>query len=153
MKRPAPDRLSVHFQSKSDEWPTPQFLFEGLDAEFGFTLDPAATPANAKCKTYFTRTDDGLAQDWHGHVVFLNPPYGREIGRWVQKAFETAAAGSLVVCLLPARTDTHWWHTYVTRGEVRFLRGRLRFEGGAHCAPFPSAVVVFRPWSTPARYI
>lgn len=140
------DRLQVHFSSASDEWPTPAFLFEALDAEFGFTLDPAATAQNARCRSFFTRAEDGLVQDWSGNTVFLNPPYGRQIGRWVQKAYETSLRGSVVVCLLPARTDTRWWHDYVCRGEVRFLRGRLRFEGGQYCAPFPSAVVVFRPW-------
>lgn len=153
MKPFSQTNLGVHFLSTTDEWPTPQFLFKALHAEFGFTLDPAATPENAKCATFFTRFDDGLSQDWRGHVVFLNPPYGREIGRWVRKAFETSAAGSVVVCLLPARTDTQWWHDYVSRGEIRFLRGRLRFEGGKHCAPFPSAVVVFRPWATPLVHV
>ena len=144
--------LAVHFSSASDEWPTPRYLYEGLTAEFGFTLDPAATVENAKCRCFFTRAEDGLAQDWTGHTVFLNPPYGRGIGLWVRKAYETAAQGSVVVCLLPARTDTRWWHDYVSRGEVRFLRGRIRFEGGLHCAPFPSAVVVFRPWARPPIY-
>ena len=75
----------------------------------------------------------------------MNPPYGRAIGGWVQKAFESSQQGALVVCLLPARTDTRWWHEYVMRGEVRLLRGRITFEGGAHPAPFPSAIAIFRP--------
>lgn len=153
MKTPVQGKLKVHFSSETDEWATPRFLFEALDAEFGFTLDPAATPVNAKCRRFFTRLEDGLAQNWTGHTVFLNPPYGREIGLWVRKAFLTAASGSVVVCLLPARTDTRWWHDYVSRGEVRFLKGRLQFEGGQHCAPFPSAVVVFRPWKVAPSYV
>lgn len=153
MKPHAHGKLSVHFASESDEWPTPRYLFDALDAEFGFTLDPAATPENAKCRKYFTRLENGLAQDWRGNTVFLNPPYGRDIGLWVRKALLTAASGSVVVCLLPARTDTKWWHDYASRGEVRFLKGRLRFEGGQHCAPFPSAIVVLRPWKVPPTYV
>lgn len=130
--------LTVHFSSRSDEWPTPQGLFDALDAEFGFTLDPCSTHANANWE------EDGLAQDWKGAVVFMNPPYGREIGRWMRKAFESAQAGATVVCLVPARTDTSWWHNCAIHGEVRFLRGRLKFGGARHCAPFPSAIVIFR---------
>ena len=132
------------FTSTTCEWPTPQAFFDTLNAEFGFTLDPCATPDNAKCATYFTVDDDGLALSWIGHVVFMNPPYGREIKHWVHKAYESALAGATVVCLLPARTDTSWWHDYVMRGEIRFVRGRLKFGDGASPAPFPSAVVVFR---------
>ena len=132
------------FSSSSDEWPTPQWLFDALHAEFGFTLDPCATPANAKCRKFYTREHDGLAQDWTGNTVFMNPPYGRVIGRWVQKAHETCCAGNTVVCLLPARTDARWWHDHVMKGEIRLLRGRLTFEGGRYPAPFPSAIVVFR---------
>ena len=136
---------SLHFRSASDEWPTPRGLFDALNAEFGFTLDPCATPENAKCRKYFTRLEDGLGQDWSGETVFVNPPYGRMIGRWVEKAHETYRTGSTVVCLLPARTDTRWWHDYVMKGEIRLLRGRLTFEGGRYPAPFPSAIVIFRP--------
>lgn len=133
------------FSSATDDWATPQWLFDALKAEFAFTLDPAASPSNAKCRRFFTRQEDGLAQDWSGETVFLNPPYGRVIGDWVQKAHETSLRGSAVVCLLPARTDTAWWHNFVMRGEIRFLRGRLRFGTAVHPAPFPSAIVVFRP--------
>jgi phage N-6-adenine-methyltransferase len=138
-------RRSVHFRSDSSEWATPADLFARLDAQNGpFTLDPCATPENAKCAAYFTRADDGLAQPWTGRV-FLNPPYGREIGQWVKKAHEAArTTAEVVVCLLPARTDTRWWHEHCAGAEVDFLPGRLRF-GNATCgAPFPSAVVVFR---------
>lgn len=134
--------MQVHFSSKTDLWSTPQDFFNKLDDEFGFTLDPCATPENAKCDKYFTIEDDGLAQDWSGERVFMNPPYGREIGKWVKKASES---NTLVVCLVPARTDTRWWHDYVIGGgaEVRFIKGRLKFGGSSNSAPFPSAVVIF----------
>ena len=135
----------VHFSSHSNEWPTPRWLFEKLDREFYFTLDPCSTHANATCHLHFTQSEDGLAQDWGGHVVFMNPPYGRQIRLWMKKAFASAAAGATVVCLVPARTDTEWWHTYAIRGEVRFLKGRLKFGNSPHSAPFPSAIVTFRP--------
>ncbi len=133
------------FSSATDEWPTPLWLFEALSAEFAFSLDPCATAANAKCRRFFCKAEDGLRQDWGRETVFMNPPYGRAIGGWVQKAFESSQQGALVVCLLPARTDTRWWHDYVMRGEVRLLRGRITFEGGVHPAPFPSAIAIFRP--------
>lgn len=137
-------RPSVHFSSRTDLWPTPQSLFDELHSEFGFTLDVCAMPDNAKCPRYFTPETDGLSQEWTG-VCWMNPPYGRTIGRWVRKAFESAAAGATVVCLLPARTDTAWWHEFVVKAdEVRFVRGRLRFGVAAAGAPFPSAIVVFR---------
>jgi phage N-6-adenine-methyltransferase len=136
--------MSVHFSSATDLWSTPQSFYDELDAEFDFTLDPCATPENAKCALYYTQDDDGLAQDWSGERVFMNPPYGRAIGHWVKKAMESK---TLVVCLVPARTDTRWWHDYVIEGgaEVRFLKGRLKFGNSKNSAPFPSAVVIFNP--------
>ena len=134
----------VHFSSKTGEWETPQALFDALDAEFHFTLDPCATPENAKCGRYFTKEIDGLAQSWAGETVFMNPPYGREIGKWVRKAFEEWRRGATVVCLLPSRTDTAWWHDYCMKAtEIRFIRGRVKFVGGKYAAPFPSAIVIF----------
>lgn len=133
----------VMFSSRADDWETPQWLFDQLNAEFGFKLDVCATPDNAKCERYYTKAEDGLAQDWRG-VCWMNPPYGREIGRWIEKAYKSSLGGVTVVCLLPSRTDTKWWHEYVMRGEVRFLRGRLKFGGSKNSAPFPSAVVIFR---------
>jgi len=133
------------FSSATDEWSTPADLYELIHAEFAPVLDVCATPYNAKCAMYFTREQDGLAQEWRG-VCWMNPPYGREIGKWVKKAYWSAKMnGATVVCLLPARTDTSWWHEYVIGGkaEVRFLRGRLKFGGAKNSAPFPSAVVVF----------
>lgn len=134
----------VMFSSKSCEWSTPVEFFAAWDAKHHFTLDVCATRENAKCERFFTREDDGLAQEWDG-VCWMNPPYGREIGKWVKKAYDTALQGGTVVCLLPARTDTAWWHDYCMKGEITFVRGRLKFGGCANSAPFPSAVVVFKP--------
>lgn len=134
---------SVHFSSATDLWATPQDFFDKLHAEFGFTLDVCANASNAKCRDYFTAEQDGLAQDWGYHSCWMNPPYGRTIGRWMRKALESAKAGATVVCLVPARTDTAWWWDYAMKGEIRFIRGRLKFGGHETNAPFPSAVVVF----------
>ena len=135
--------MDVHFSSKTDLWETPQDTFDQLAAEFGpFDLDVCATPENAKCSRFFTQADDGLAQPWVGRC-WMNPPYGREIGRWMAKAVRSWGDGATVVCLVPARTDTAWWHDYAMQGQIRFLRGRLKFGGHANSAPFPSAVVVF----------
>ncbi|MDF9748654.1 DNA N-6-adenine-methyltransferase [Arthrobacter sp. ES3-54] len=144
------------FTSTTDDWPTPLDLFDTLDEEFNFTLDPCASAANAKCPNFYTQDDDGLAQEWVGSV-FMNPPYGREIGKWVAKAYEAAESGATVVCLIPSRTDTKYWHDYVMKAsEVRFIRSRLHFDNPshqerkasgaatAHNAPFPSAVIVFK---------
>ena len=130
--------------SKRRDWETPQFLFDGLNAEFGFERDVCATAENAKCRDFFTPEDDALAQRWEG-VCWMNPPYGREIARWMKKAFESARQGATVVCLVPARTDTRWWHRYAMRGEIRYLQGRLKFSRSGGRAPFPSAIVIFRP--------
>ena len=138
------DNLAVHFSSKTDEWATPQWLFDELNKEFGFTLDVCALPNNAKCEKYYTPDLDGIKQSWVNNTCWMNPPYGREISKWVQKAYEESKQ-STVVCLLPARTDTRWWHEYCMKGEIRFLRGRLKFGQAKNSAPFPSAVVIFRP--------
>lgn len=134
------------FTSETDEWATPQWLFDALDREFGFTLDPCATPENAKCKEFFTRLDNGLLKSWATRIVFMNPPYGEEIETWMAKAHDSALHdGATVVCLVPARTDTAWWHDYAMKHEIRLLRGRLKFGDGKDSAPFPSAIVVMRP--------
>jgi len=130
------------YSSKTAEWATPQAFFDKVNAEFRFTLDACATQENAKCKYYFNSTQNGLEQKWLGRV-WCNPPYGRGIGAWVKKGYESAQAGALVVMLVPARTDTAWWHDYVMRGEIRFIRGRLKFGDGKNSAPFPSALVIF----------
>lgn len=133
------------FSSKTDLWATPQAFFDKLHAVFRFETDVCALPDNAKCATYYTPDKNGLAQDWKG-TCWMNPPYGREIAAWVQKAYRSAKEnGATVVCLLPARVDTRWWHDYCANGEVFFVRGRLKFGGAENSAPFPNAVVVFRP--------
>ena len=130
----------VMFSSATDMWATPMPFFRALDAEFHFTLDVCATKENAKCATYYTPEQDGLAQDWNG-TCWCNPPYGRQIGKWVRKAAESNAT---VVMLLPARTDTAWFHDYIYgRAEIRFIRGRLKFGDSKNSAPFPSMVVIF----------
>jgi phage N-6-adenine-methyltransferase len=136
---------NVHFASDRHDWETPGDLFGALDREFRFSLDAAASVTNAKVARYYTAEDNGLAQPWLG-TVWCNPPYGRAIGGFVRKGWESAQEGATVVMLVPARTDTAWWHDFVMEAdEVRLLRGRLRFVGAPHCAPFPSAIVVFRP--------
>ena len=131
-----------------DEWMTPIPFFEKLDQEFHFNLDPAATQENTLCDNFFTKEKDGLKQDWLG-TVFLNFPYS-EAKLWIKKAYEEAVKGNAtVVILMPARTDTAYWWSYVRHGEVRFLPGRLKFDhpdGAKYSAPFPSAVVIFRTW-------
>ncbi len=135
----------VMFSSKTDLWETPKDFFDKLDAEFQFNLDVCALPENAKCAPFYTPEMDGLSQPWYGNC-WCNPPYGRQVGRWVAKAAQSAAEGATVVMLLPARTDTAWFHDYIYgRAEVRFVRGRLKFGGSANSAPFPSMVVIFRP--------
>ena len=138
--------MDVHYSSKTNEWSTPQDFFNELDKEFNFTLDPCSTRENAKCTKYFTVEDDGLKQDWSNDVVFMNPPYGREIKYWVQKAYEESLKGATVVCLIPSRTDTKYWHDYIfgKADDIRFIKGRLKFGGSKNPAPFPSAVVVYK---------
>jgi phage N-6-adenine-methyltransferase len=133
------------FTSKTDEWETPQWLFDDWDRAFGFTLDPCATHENAKCEKYFTKAEDGLKQDWSDEIVFMNPPFGRKIYHWMKKAYRESLKGATVVCLVPARTDTRWWHTYAMGGEIKFLRGSLKFGNAKNSAPFPSAIIVFWP--------
>lgn len=134
------------FSSETDQWATPQDFFDKVNKVFKFTLDVCADSSNRKCKSYFDKSVgfDGLKMDWTG-VCWMNPPYGREIGAWVKKAYESAKGGATVVCLLPARTDTKWWHDYCAKGEVMLIKGRLKFGNADNSAPFPSALVVFRP--------
>lgn len=137
-------QTGLMFSSATDDWATPQWFFDALDAIYRFDLDVCASADNAKCARYFSAKENGLQQTWQG-VCWMNPPYGRAIGQWVQKAFESAQQGATVVCLLPARVDTRWWHDYCAKAaEVYFIKGRLKFGDGANSAPFPSAVVVFR---------
>lgn len=138
----------VHYKSNSNEWETPQKLFDKYDNVYLFTLDPCCTHENAKCKKHYTIEDNGLAKSWEGERVFMNPPYGRGIGKWIKKAFAESIHAT-IVCLIPARTDTAYWHDYIFgHAEITFLRGRLYFKkpnGETGPAPFPSAVVIYRP--------
>lgn len=136
------------FSSDKMDWETPKEFFDNLNKEYHFTLDPAASSDNAKCKKYYTESDDGLSKDWQGERVFVNPPYGRQIPKWVEKAyFESMKPDTLVVMLLPARTDTRWFHKYIYhKAHIEFLKGRLHFENHGipgQAAPFPSMIVVF----------
>ena len=164
------DNLDIHFSSESNEWETPSDFFNKLNDEFNFTLDPCASNNNYKCDNYYTIKDNGLSKDWSKDVVFMNPPYGREIKYWVEKAYRESLQGATVVCLIPARTDTSYWHDYIFphANDIRFIRGRIKFckteeveyreqlnifgikekkpinmDSGL-AAPFPSAIVIFK---------
>lgn len=132
------------FSSETDQWSTPKYFFDKVNAVFNFETDVCADHENAKCAKYFSVIENGLEMKWGG-VCWMNPPYGRGIEAWVKKAYESAKQGATVVCLLPARTDTIWWNDYCAHGEVLFLKGRLKFGSAVNSAPFPSALVVFRP--------
>ena len=137
----------VHYSSATVIWATPQEFFDKYNAKFSFTTDVCALPENAKCQHFYTPEQDGLAQEWRG-ACWMNPPYGREIGKWVEKAAKEANDnGATVVCLLPARTDTRWWHDNVIQNaaSIEFLRRRIKFGNAKSAAPFPSAVVIFKP--------
>ena len=135
----------VLFSSNSDEWETPQYLYDLLNAEFGFNLDPCATNENHKCERYFTKERNGLLQKWGGYTVFCNPPYSC-IAKWVEKAYREAQQdNTTVVLLIPGRTDTRYFHDFILhRSEIRFIRGRLKFSGHTTSAPFTSMIVIFR---------
>lgn len=135
------------FSSKTDMWETPQYLFDKLNSNFHFDIDVCATKKNAKCKKFYTKKQDGLSQEWKG-VCWCNPPYGREIIKWVRKASDSAKNGATVIMLIPARTDTKWFHDYIYRKEnvkIKFIRGRLKFGDSKNSAPFPSMLVLFKP--------
>lgn len=134
----------VMFSSKSNEWATPQSFFDKLNEEFGFTLDPCCTHENAKCEHHYTIEEDGLSQNWGGQVVFCNPPYGRDLPKWVKKCHDESRHATIVM-LIPARTDTSYFHDFIYhKAEIRFIRGRLKFGEGKNSAPFPSMVVVYK---------
>lgn len=138
---------SALFSSNTDLWSTPQEFFDKLNEEFRFDLDPCALPENAKCRNYYTPQDDGLKQNWGGRSVFCNPPYGKEIAAWVKKCYEESLKpGTIVVMLIPARTDTTYFHDYIYHkaAEIRFVKGRLKFGNSKTGAPFPSMVVVYK---------
>jgi len=134
----------VMFASEKNDWETPDSLFDELHYEFEFDLDVCATEENAKLSNYLNPEQDALSMDWAG-TCWLNPPYGREIHKWMRYAMQQAMMGNCeVVCLIPSRTDTKWFWDTARHGEVRFLKGRLKFKGADNSAPFPSAIVVFR---------
>ncbi len=131
------------FSSNTNEWSTPLSFYRGLQKEFNFTLDPCATKENAKCDKFYTKEDNGLGKSWENEIVFCNPPYGREIGKWVKKCYEESEH-ALVVMLIPSRTDTRYFHDYIYhKSEIRFIKGRLKFGDSKSPAPFPSMVVIF----------
>ena len=134
----------VALSSNTDKWSTPPETYAALHREFGFSLDVCASAANAKCVAYYSEADDGLAQDWGTNICWMNPPYGKTIKLWMKKAYEASQRGATVVCLVPSRTGTRWWHEHSMKGEIRFIKGRLKFGGSKSSAPFDSAVVVFR---------
>ncbi len=132
------------FTSRTEEWETPQYVFNALNDEFHFELDVCATFENRKCGVYFNKDDNGLTMEWAG-TCWMNPPYGKQIYAWMQKAYEESQRGATVVCLVHARTDTRWWHDWAMKAsEIRFVRGRLRFGDGKQGAPFPSCIVIFK---------
>ncbi len=136
---------NIHLSSATDDWATPVDFFKAQDAIHHFTLDVCASADNAKCAKYFTRETNGLAQNWGGEICWMNPPYGRTIAQWMKKAYEESQQrGASVVCLVPARTDTRWWHEYAMKGRIQFIRGRLKFSGAKFNAPFPCALVIFK---------
>jgi site-specific DNA-methyltransferase (adenine-specific) len=140
------------YSSVSDEWSTPRDFFAKLNRHYQFTLDPCATPENATCPLYFTKEQDGLAQDWGTHRVFCNPPYGRTIGEWARKCFQASQGGALVVLFVPARTCTRWFHDYVQgKAAIRFYRGRFKFGNAETSAPFPSMLAVYGADRLPAE--
>jgi site-specific DNA-methyltransferase (adenine-specific) len=141
---------SAVFSKNSDEWETPAALFEILDKEFHFQVDAAATKENAKLSVYFEDLDavPTLETNWYlkdaWERFWLNPPYSK-IGAFMKKAYEESLKGAVVVCLIPSRTDTAYWHDYCMKAhEIRFIRGRLKFGDGKGSAPFPSCIVIFK---------
>ena len=139
--------MQVMASSEKTDWATPQEWFDYLHLEFKFTLVPCSTHDNAKCPHHYTHAEDGLGQSWAEERVFMNPPYGRELPKWMRKAYlEARDYGALVICFVPARVDTEWWHRFAAKAsEVRFPIGRVKFIGADAVAPFPVAIVIFRP--------
>jgi len=138
-------KKNVHFSSQDQTWSTPQDFYNELNKEFNFTLDPCCSKETAKCEKFYTEETDGLAQSWDGETVFMNPPYGRVIGHWIKKASEIK--NGTVVCLIPSRTDTRYFHDYLYQKEnveLRFLKGRLKFGNAKNSAPFPSLLAIIK---------
>lgn len=137
--------VNTMFSSKDMTWETPIELFNKLNDEFNFTLDVCALKETAKCDKFFSPEIDGLKQDWSNNVCWMNPPYGRQIQLWLEKAYnESLKDNTTVVCLIPSRTDTKYWHNYcMNASEIRFIKGRLKFGNSKNSAPFPSAIIIF----------
>ena len=137
--------INTMFSSKDMTWETPIELFNKLNDEFNFTLDVCALKETAKCDKFFSPEIDGLKQDWSNNVCWMNPPYGRQIQLWLEKAYnESLKDNTTVVCLIPSRTDTKYWHNYcMNASEIRFIKGRLKFGNSKNSAPFPSAIIIF----------
>jgi len=152
MSKQTPWRKDLMFSSEKQDWATPQSFYDKVSSELGpFTLDACAIADNAKCSTFFSPEEDGLTMSWEGYNVFVNPPYGKGIDKWIEKAYkESQKKRTRVVMLIPARPDTKYWHNYVMNAhEIHFVKGRLKFGGCQNAAPFPSAVIVFgSQWST-----
>ena len=127
------------------DYTTPVLFYNRLDDEFHFTLDPCASPENAKCAKFFTYHENGLVQGWGCETVFMNPPYGYQTEVWMAKALRASQKGATVVCLIPARTSTRWWHDIAMQGEIRFIQGKIRFIGTKFEAPQPHVIIIFRP--------
>ena len=141
--------------SKTNEWATPQDLWDDLNDEFGFTLDVASTHENAKCEKHFTIADNGLAQDWSKDICWMNPPYGGQTGTWLRKAWEESKKGATTVCLIVSSTDRSYWHDFIFpyASQIRFLRGRVTFGDAKTTAPFASAIVIFSPITDPKKIV
>lgn len=149
--------MDVHFSSQSTEWQTPRHVYDLLNQEFHFNLDAAATKENALNDNFFDMEANSLVQDWSKYeAIYCNPPYGRLIGKFVEKAYNESLKGCIVAMLIPSRTDTRWWHNYCSKGEVLFIKGRLKFvnpnSDKLMPAPFPSAIVIFGSQPT-TKYI
>lgn len=136
--------INKRFESKTTEWETPDTIFKPLDNEFHFTLDVCANESNKKCNNYFSKNDDSLKQIWKG-ICWMNPPYGNQLKRWVKKAYEESLKGTVVVCLLPVRTNTVYWHNYVLNiAEIRFIKGYPKFGDAKQGLKVPLAIVIFK---------
>ena len=132
------------YSSNKPDWSTPNYLFDLLNTEFNFTIDVCANELNKKCNAFYSIEEDGLSKSWNG-IIWMNPPYGRGIDKWIEKAYKSSLDGCICVCLVPVRSDTKWWHKYVMKAsEIRFLTKRLSFEGSNNKAPFPAAIVIFK---------
>jgi len=142
--------IDVMYSSKEEKWQTPNYLFNELDKEFNFTLDPCCQTDSAKCEKYYTPKENGLKQSWENEVVFVNPPYGRELKKWVKKCYKESKHATIVM-LIPARTDTSYFHDYIYHtADIRFIRGRIKFidpvtkEQSSSSAPFPSMICIYK---------